>query len=93
METIPNLLNHFNSENFKCPYQAMTMKELLKIKRQIVRSAFINILNNFKFGLLDEGTFEISKKGLYFFVIFKFTNGFGLTLQIDLISEKRPFSC
>src|SRR5690606_16076853 len=41
METSPSLLNHFHSWNFKCPYQANTIKELLKINSPMVRIAFI----------------------------------------------------
>src|SRR5690606_7740850 len=41
METRPSLLNHFHSWNFRCPYQANTIKELLKINSPMVRSAFI----------------------------------------------------
>src|SRR5690606_33265157 len=41
MEISPNLLNHFHSWNFKWPYQASTIKELLRINSPMVRSAFM----------------------------------------------------
>ncbi len=41
MEIKPSLLNHFHSENFKCPYHAIIMNELLMIKSVIVKSAFM----------------------------------------------------
>jgi len=40
----PNLLNHFISLNFKCPYQASVMKMLDRIKSPIVRNHFIIII-------------------------------------------------
>lgn len=41
IEANPNLLSHFSSENFKCPYQAIIINELLKIKRITVIMLFI----------------------------------------------------